>query len=73
MLAELSRRLGVVLSPRRFTFPDDVRAEVDGVDPEARELVEVWAHQGPPKAAQKQGSRRRDAAALRRLHPAHAN
>src|SRR3982751_4500386 len=36
MLAELSRRLGVVLSPRRFTFPDGTRAEVDGADPEAR-------------------------------------
>jgi hypothetical protein len=53
MLAELSRSLGVTLSPRRFTFPDGVRAEVDGADPEARVLVEVWAHQGPPKAAQK--------------------
>lgn len=30
-----------------------MRVEVDGVDEGQTVLVEVWAHQGPPKSAQK--------------------
>ena len=53
MLRLLSERLGVHLAPRRFDFPDGFRVEIDGADPELTVLVEAWAHQGPPKSAQK--------------------
>ncbi len=41
--------------PWRRSLPDGGRLEVDGGtdDPEHPLLVEVWAHQGPPKPAQK--------------------
>jgi hypothetical protein len=41
--------------PWRWSLPDGGRLEVDGGtdDPEHPLLVEVWAHQGPPKPAQK--------------------
>ncbi|WP_140157957.1 hypothetical protein [Micromonospora sp. NBS 11-29] len=53
MLALLGDRLGRKLQPRRFVLPDGARVEVDGADEELTVLAEVWAHQGPPKAAQK--------------------
>jgi hypothetical protein len=41
--------------PWRLSLPDGGRLEVDGGtdDPAHPLLVEVWAHQGPPKSAQK--------------------
>ncbi|MEU1687923.1 hypothetical protein [Micromonospora sp. NPDC005707] len=53
MLSLLADRLGVGLSPRRFVLEDGSRVEVDGADERLAVLVEVWAHQGPPKSAQK--------------------
>jgi hypothetical protein len=53
MLELLSERLGVVLRPRRILLDHGIRVEVDGADDELTVLVEAWAHQGPPKAAQK--------------------
>ncbi|MFI7492700.1 hypothetical protein ACIBXA_30415 [Micromonospora echinaurantiaca] len=53
MLGLLGERVGCVLTPRRFSLPDGVRVEVDGADEDLTVLVEAWAHQGPPKAAQK--------------------
>jgi hypothetical protein len=53
MLALLSERLGVELAPRRIALGEGVRVEVDGADADCTVLVEAWAHQGPPKVAQK--------------------
>jgi hypothetical protein len=53
MLELLGERLGVVLKPRRIVLEDGIRVEVDGADDELSVLVEAWAHQGPPKPAQK--------------------
>ena len=52
MLAALSQELGIPLQPRRITV-GEVRVEVDGADEDLTLLVEAWAHQGPPKAAQR--------------------
>lgn len=52
MLAALSRELGIALQPRRIPV-GAVRVEVDGADEDHAVLVEAWAHQGPPKAAQR--------------------
>ena len=53
MLDLLGVRRGIVLSPRRLTVPSGARVEVDGVDEDRTVLVECWAHQGPPKSAQR--------------------
>lgn len=53
MLELLGARLGITLVPRRIVLDDGIRVEVDGADAELTVLVEAWAHQGPPKAAQK--------------------
>jgi hypothetical protein len=53
MLTVLSHRYGVTLTPRRILLDDGIRVEVDGADTELTILVEAWAHQGPPKTAQK--------------------
>ena len=53
MLDLLSERLNVVLEPRQIPLEDRIRVEVDGADDELTVLVEAWAHQGPPKSAQK--------------------
>lgn len=53
MLRLLGARYGVTLAPRRILLDDGIRVEVDGADPGRTILVEAWAHQGPPKAAQK--------------------
>lgn len=53
MLDLLGTRLGLALSPRRFSLADGVRIEVDGADENLTILVEAWAHHGPPKPAQK--------------------
>jgi hypothetical protein len=49
----LGEQLGVQLAPRRLPLPGGGRIELDGVSDLPPTLVEVWAHQGPPKAAQK--------------------
>lgn len=53
MLALLGARLGLTLAPATLRLPSGARVEVDGADPGRTVLVECWAHQGPPKAAQK--------------------
>ncbi|MEV4638093.1 hypothetical protein AB0J80_12150 [Actinoplanes sp. NPDC049548] len=53
MLDLLGLQLGVVLEPARIVVADGTRVEVDGADAERSVLVECWAHQGPPKVAQK--------------------
>lgn len=53
MLKLLSERLGVELRPRRIALDGGARVEVDGADDALSVLVEAWAHQGPPKVAQK--------------------
>lgn len=53
MLELLGERMGVVLRPRRIALDGGVRVEVDGADEALSVLVEAWAHQGPPKVAQK--------------------
>lgn len=53
MVTWLSDHLGARLAPRRFTFPDGSRVEVDAACDDPPVLCEAWAHQGPPKAAQK--------------------
>jgi hypothetical protein len=52
MLDWLAKELGVDLHPRRLRVGDRY-LEIDGVCDEPTVLVEAWAHQGPPKAAQK--------------------
>lgn len=53
MLDLLGERMGVVLKPRRIPLEEGVRVEIDGADDELSIIVEAWAHQGPPKVAQK--------------------
>jgi hypothetical protein len=53
MLALLSAELGVDLASRKFDVGEGARAEVDGVSLDPRVLAEAWAHQGPPRPAQK--------------------
>jgi hypothetical protein len=53
MLARLTDRFGVTLGPRRIVLDDGVRVEIDGADEQLSILVEAWAHQGPPRVAQK--------------------
>ena len=53
MLARLSDLFRITLRPRRTVLDDGVRVEIDGADDNLSILVEAWAHQGPPKVAQK--------------------
>ncbi len=53
LLAALAERLGVRLAPRRLHLPDGSYVDVDGVCLDPAVLVEAWAHQGPPKGAQR--------------------
>jgi hypothetical protein len=53
LLDLLGERLGLRLDPARITIPSGARVEIDGTDTARSVLVECWAHQGPPKAAQK--------------------
>jgi hypothetical protein len=54
MLALLGERLGLTLRPLPIPLAErGIRVEVDGADEAMTTLVEVWAHQGPPKPAQK--------------------
>jgi hypothetical protein len=53
MLDLVGPRLGVALEPATITVPSGARVEVDGADVGRTVLVECWAHQGPPKSAQR--------------------
>ena len=53
MLEVLGIQLGFVLEPARIVIPSGARVEVDGADASRSVLVECWAHQGPPKVAQR--------------------
>lgn len=53
ILAALSQALGVALAPRRVHLPGGAYIDVDGASDQPPILVEAWAHQGPPKVAQK--------------------
>jgi hypothetical protein len=53
LLAALSASIGVPLAPARVHLPDGTHVECDGVSADPPVLVEAWAHQGPPKSAQR--------------------
>ncbi|HEY1640570.1 MAG TPA: helix-turn-helix domain-containing protein [Streptosporangiaceae bacterium] len=53
MLDLLGQQLGLRLDPARITVPGGARVEIDGSDPARGVLVECWAHQGPPRSAQR--------------------
>lgn len=53
MLDLLGTQLGLELNPATITVPSGERVEVDGIDASRTVLTECWAHQGPPKSAQK--------------------
>ena len=52
-LRALAEQLGFELTPERIYLPSGARVEVDGVSHDPPVLVEVWAHQGKPKPAQR--------------------
>ncbi len=54
MRDQLSLRLGRPLHKARFRFDNGASVEVDGVLDDPFTLVEIWAHVGPPKSAQRQ-------------------
>lgn len=49
----LGAELGCTLEPATIRLPSGARAEIDGSDLDRTILAECWAHQGPPKPAQK--------------------
>jgi hypothetical protein len=56
ILKLLSEDLGVEIRPRRLEMADGIHVDLDGVhdSPDHQPvLVEAWAHQGPPRPAQK--------------------
>jgi hypothetical protein len=53
MLDLLSQQLGRELNPATLMVPSGERVEVDGADADRSILAECWAHQGPPKSAQR--------------------
>ncbi len=53
MLDLLGSQLGQDLYPATITIPSGERVEVDGADAARSVVVECWAHQGPPKSAQR--------------------
>ncbi|WP_327039673.1 hypothetical protein [Micromonospora maris] len=53
MLDLLGRDLALTLEPATIAVQSGVRVEVDGCDSGRTVLVECWAHQGPPKSAQR--------------------
>jgi hypothetical protein len=53
MLELLGQQLGRELNPAKLAVPSGERVEVDGADADRSVLVECWAHQGPPKSAQR--------------------
>ena len=53
MLYLVAAQLGCSLNPARITVPSGARVEIDGASDDHMILVECWAHQGPPKTAQR--------------------
>ncbi len=53
ILAAVAAQLGVELVRGRLTVHEGFRVDVDGLSHDPPVLVEAWAHQGPPKPAQK--------------------
>jgi hypothetical protein len=53
MVALLADELGVPLAPRRIDLADGRRVEIDAATEDLSVLAEAWAHQGAPKAAQR--------------------
>jgi len=53
MLDLLGSQLGLELNPATIPVPSGERVQVDGADVSRTVLAECWAHQGPPKSAQK--------------------
>ena len=53
MLDLLGAQLGLELNPATIAVPSGERVEVDGADASRTVLAECWAHQGPPKSAQR--------------------
>jgi hypothetical protein len=53
ILAAVSAAIGIALRPNRLVVVDGIAVNVDGFSNDPPVLVEVWAHQGAPKPAQK--------------------
>jgi hypothetical protein len=53
MIACVADKLKIELRPRPIVTSVGARVEVDNVDDAHTVLVEAWAHQGPPKSAQR--------------------
>lgn len=53
MVSWLGFELGCVLEPKRIILPNGSRLELDAFCNEPLVICEAWAHQGPPKSAQK--------------------
>jgi hypothetical protein len=53
MLDLLGAQLGLELHPAAITIASGEHVKVDGADAARSVLVECWAHQGPPKSAQR--------------------
>jgi hypothetical protein len=53
MLDLLGQDLGLRFAKHRHTTEDGATTEIDGVCADPPTLIEAWAHQGAPKAAQK--------------------
>jgi len=53
LIARLSEDLGASLKKKEVELPGGERLEIDGVCETPMILCEAWAHQGPPKSAQK--------------------
>ena len=53
LLDLLASQLHVAFGPGLRLLPDGKRVELDAISVDPPILVEVWAHQGPPKPAQK--------------------
>ena len=53
MLETLGQELGITLTKQRVIAVNGAWTEVDGLCASPPTLVEAWAHQGPPKSAQK--------------------
>ena len=49
---EVSRRLGVALVPKQLQLPGGARVDVDGVSPDEKVVVEIFAHQGGLRGGQ---------------------
>jgi hypothetical protein len=53
VLALLSARIGVRLQPASIPLGEGTRVDVDAVSGDPPVIAEIWAHQGPPKSAQR--------------------